>query len=179
MTLGTTTLAYAEHFCLAFGTKKLNFLAEARRNSLLLDAPQREQSEDDDLLSPIDIEWSLLPEIVVSSLVPIAADITDVESSGSSVCTASTDIFDEYDGHHDSSHDTFNLETSRTKYLSTLEGEKNGDDDVSTLHRFKPFHEEKWSIRYRELQIFHREHGHAAVPHTYPKNQQLARWIKR
>ena len=46
-------------------------------------------------------------------------------------------------------------------------------------HRFKPFHEEKWNQRYKELVVFHTEHGHVAVPHTYPPNQQLARWIKR
>ena len=45
--------------------------------------------------------------------------------------------------------------------------------------RFKPFHEEKWSHRYKELMHFHQEHGHAAVPHTYPPNLQLARWVKR
>lgn len=53
------------------------------------------------------------------------------------------------------------------------------DDDEFNQHRFKPFHEEKWSLRYKELLDFHREHGHAAVPHTYPANPQLARWVKR
>lgn len=57
----------------------------------------------------------------------------------------------------------------------------NDDDDEDELnqHRFKPFHEEKWSLRYKELLEFHKEHGHAAVPHTYPPNPQLARWVKR
>lgn len=50
---------------------------------------------------------------------------------------------------------------------------------IDDQNRFKPFHEEKWSIRYRQLLEFHDEHGHAAVPHSYPKNQQLARWVKR
>jgi Helicase associated domain len=45
--------------------------------------------------------------------------------------------------------------------------------------RFKPFHEEKWSVRYKELLQFHQEHEHSAVPHTYPPNPQLARWVKR
>ena len=27
--------------------------------------------------------------------------------------------------------------------------------------------------------VFVREHGHANVPHTYPKNPKLARWVKR
>jgi Helicase associated domain len=53
------------------------------------------------------------------------------------------------------------------------------DDDENNLNRFKPFHEEKWSLRYKELLEFHKEHGHAAVPHTYPPNPQLARWVKR
>jgi hypothetical protein len=53
------------------------------------------------------------------------------------------------------------------------------DDDEMNQQRFKPFHEEKWSLRYKELLVFHNEHGHSAVPHTYPKNPQLARWVKR
>lgn len=55
--------------------------------------------------------------------------------------------------------------------------EDGGEDDNN--HRFKPFHEEKWSLRYKELLEFHKQHGHAAVPHTYPPNPQLARWVKR
>jgi hypothetical protein len=53
------------------------------------------------------------------------------------------------------------------------------DDDEMNQHRFKPFHEEKWTLRYKELLVFHKEHAHSAVPHTYPKNPQLARWVKR
>jgi Helicase associated domain len=53
------------------------------------------------------------------------------------------------------------------------------DDDANNQNRFKPFHEEKWVVRYKELLGFHREHGHAAVPHTFPPNPQLARWVKR
>ncbi|KAG7342389.1 helicase domain protein [Nitzschia inconspicua] len=65
-------------------------------------------------------------------------------------------------------------------------GSTDEDDEVSLSElvsgqdrRFKPFHEEKWNQRYEELLAFRRRHGHAAVPHTYPPNQQLARWIKR
>jgi hypothetical protein len=53
------------------------------------------------------------------------------------------------------------------------------DEEGLDQHRFKPFHEEKWTLRYKELLEFHQEHGHAAVPHTYPRNPQLARWVKR
>ena len=53
------------------------------------------------------------------------------------------------------------------------------EEDEEGDSRFKPFHEEKWSLRYKELVAFHREHGHSSVPHTYPPNLQLARWVKR
>ena len=49
----------------------------------------------------------------------------------------------------------------------------------SSQQRFKPFHEVKWSHRFKELLDFHKMYGHAAVPHTYPANPQLARWVKR
>jgi hypothetical protein len=51
------------------------------------------------------------------------------------------------------------------------------DDNGET--RFKPFHEEKWMTRYEELLVFYKQQGHSAVPHTYPQNPQLARWVKR
>lgn len=53
------------------------------------------------------------------------------------------------------------------------------EDQISQSHRFKPFHEEKWELRYKELLRFHSEFGHSAVPHTYHRNPQLARWVKR
>lgn len=53
------------------------------------------------------------------------------------------------------------------------------EDEDTDGQRFKRFHEEKWSHRYKELLAFHREFGHSAVPHTYPRNPQLARWVKR
>jgi len=53
------------------------------------------------------------------------------------------------------------------------------DSDGEAEQRFKPFHEEKWTLRYKELLQFHSKYGHSAVPHTYPQNPQLARWVKR
>jgi hypothetical protein len=49
----------------------------------------------------------------------------------------------------------------------------------SEEHRFKPFHEEKWNSRLQELKIYVQENGSALVPHTFPPNPQLARWVKR
>eukprot|EP00977_Amphora_coffeiformis_P029134 scaffold38992_cov176-Amphora_coffeaeformis.AAC.1 len=64
--------------------------------------------------------------------------------------------------------------------LGEVEGEAEGEnEDALDSQRFKRFHEEKWSHRYKELLAFHREFGHSAVPHTFPRNPQLARWVKR
>jgi Helicase associated domain len=54
--------------------------------------------------------------------------------------------------------------------------DEDDDEDEDGSHRFKAFHEEKWTFRYKELLEYHKDHGHAAVPHTFPKNPQLARW---
>lgn len=45
--------------------------------------------------------------------------------------------------------------------------------------RFKPFHEEKWNEHLEELRSFKKTYGHCLVPHTFPENQNLARWVKR
>lgn len=54
------------------------------------------------------------------------------------------------------------------------------DDNITTSGpRFRAFHEKKWDERLLELRAFGQEHGHSLVPHTYPPNPQLARWVKR
>lgn len=71
------------------------------------------------------------------------------------------------------------LQQLQQKELTANSLDDDDDDEESNQNRFKPFHEEKWTLRYKELLEFHKEHGHSAVPHTYPKNPQLARWVKR
>lgn len=51
--------------------------------------------------------------------------------------------------------------------------------DSSSHSRFKPFHEEKWNARLKELVRYRQDHGDCLVPHTYNPNPQLARWVKR
>jgi len=45
--------------------------------------------------------------------------------------------------------------------------------------KFRPYQAEKWRERYEDLLQFRKEHGHCLVPHTYPANSILARWVKR
>ena len=44
---------------------------------------------------------------------------------------------------------------------------------------FKPFHQDRWSDRLQELRNYCVQNGQCLVPHTYPPNPQLARWVKR
>ncbi|MFK7826445.1 MAG: helicase associated domain-containing protein [Oligoflexales bacterium] len=45
--------------------------------------------------------------------------------------------------------------------------------------RFKSFQIDSWNTRYNELIQFYQAYQHVNVPHTYPANPQLARWVKR
>mmetsp|Transcript_691 Transcript_691/g.1061 ORF Transcript_691/g.1061 Transcript_691/m.1061 type:complete len:268 (-) Transcript_691:298-1101(-) len=65
--------------------------------------------------------------------------------------------------------------TSATHSISTNDDSaKNGGGK-----RFKPVHEKKWNIYLEQLRDFKKTHGHCLVPHTFPENQHLARWVKR
>jgi Helicase associated domain len=123
---------------------------------------------------------------------------TDADSSleeNASVCTASTDIFDDeqpfvvaqpYPCNSSSNGAVMMMGMYQDQTMERDAGnleltfnEEPAQNQLDDEHRFKPFHEEKWSVRYKELILFHGEYGHSAVPHTFPPNQQLARWVKR
>ncbi|KAG7340237.1 helicase domain protein [Nitzschia inconspicua] len=50
---------------------------------------------------------------------------------------------------------------------------------VAAPVRFRTYQKCQWDDRFQELLIFHQEHGHLLVPHSYPPNQKLAQWVKR
>mmetsp|Transcript_15086 Transcript_15086/g.36934 ORF Transcript_15086/g.36934 Transcript_15086/m.36934 type:complete len:485 (-) Transcript_15086:839-2293(-) len=52
-------------------------------------------------------------------------------------------------------------------------------DDSEEDTRFKRFQNNQWSQKFQELLKFRKENGHCQVPHTWPPNPQLARWVKR
>lgn len=45
--------------------------------------------------------------------------------------------------------------------------------------KFRPYQAEKWREMYEELVEYRKQNGNAMVPHTYPTNPALARWVKR
>mmetsp|Transcript_6615 Transcript_6615/g.13969 ORF Transcript_6615/g.13969 Transcript_6615/m.13969 type:complete len:400 (-) Transcript_6615:173-1372(-) len=49
----------------------------------------------------------------------------------------------------------------------------------SDSNRFKQYHEDRWDYMLSELLEFKGTTGHMFIPHTYPPNPQLARWVKR
>jgi hypothetical protein len=52
-------------------------------------------------------------------------------------------------------------------------------EPVKTEKRFRAFHEEKWNVHLEQLREFKKKYGHCLVPHTFPENQNIARWVKR
>ena len=45
--------------------------------------------------------------------------------------------------------------------------------------KFRPYQAEKWHEKYAELVEYKDKYGNAMVPHTFPANPPLARWVKR
>lgn len=71
------------------------------------------------------------------------------------------------------------MSVSSTGTMSSTSGVNNETSRATSGPKFRAFHEKKWDERLLELRAFRREHGHSLVPHTYPPNPQLARWVKR
>jgi len=67
----------------------------------------------------------------------------------------------------------------------SLQDSAAADDDSPDKHngtdsiKFRPYQAEKWQERFDELLEFQKEHNNCLVPHTYPANPELARWVKR
>jgi len=62
-------------------------------------------------------------------------------------------------------------------YCSDCDGIPPQDED--SLLRFRPYQNKLWDLRFKEILKFRKKHGHCCVPHTYPQNPSLARWVKR
>lgn len=109
-----------------------------------------------------------------------------VHNPGSSFFPVQDGISTSHQGFDDTLYDPFTSGTPALTSSFSLSSDRNsaleeadGDNEDADSQRFKRFHEEKWSHRYKELLAFHREFSHSAVPHTFPRNPQLARWVKR
>jgi hypothetical protein len=79
-------------------------------------------------------------------------------------------------------HAIFSLSTPKELSADSDALNDHGKDRASTVQeqqRCKTIHKERWHQRFEDLLQFKNEHGHAAVPHTYPPNPALANWVKR
>lgn len=61
----------------------------------------------------------------------------------------------------------------------TIPQKRNSSSKKSASAKLRPYQCEKWQERFVELLEFKNEFGHCLVPHDYPANPQLARWVKR
>ncbi|KAL3934734.1 MAG: hypothetical protein SGBAC_009608 [Bacillariaceae sp.] len=60
----------------------------------------------------------------------------------------------------------------RTSPVEAAPGER-------SVVRFRPYQEKPWREQFTKLVQFKLENGHCCVPHAYPKDPVLARWVKR
>lgn len=120
----------------------------------------------DDILTPIpiDVETDFTNIFDIDDLSCVSEPSFQTESCQSSVFSDSLNFMG---GNNNENWSSASAESASSS-LSAHEEQ-----------RFKAFHEEKWNLRFKELLAFFNQHGHAAVPHTYPENPQLARWVKR
>jgi hypothetical protein len=68
----------------------------------------------------------------------------------------------------------------RGRYCTpAVDENKSEGESMSEDRRFRSYQAEQWAETFTELCDFRKEKGHCQVPHCYPKNPSLARWVKR
>lgn len=68
---------------------------------------------------------------------------------------------------------------SATKKLPLFIDGASSNKKVAIVPSFRQHHAENWMLHLAEATEYQRENGHCSIPHSYPPNQQLARWAKR
>ncbi|CAJ1937634.1 unnamed protein product [Cylindrotheca closterium] len=53
------------------------------------------------------------------------------------------------------------------------------NDNEESIARFRPYQENQWRIQFKKLIEFKLKNGHCCVPHSFPEDPILARWVKR
>ncbi|CAJ1948212.1 unnamed protein product [Cylindrotheca closterium] len=71
-----------------------------------------------------------------------------------------------------------NNEQGPCKRQRTRQLEEDAVDSESRA-RFRPYQEQQWREQFQKLIQYKLAHGHCCVPHSYPVDPILARWVKR
>ena len=80
------------------------------------------------------------------------------------------------------------LESNGTASSSSTVAMGMSTDAVASMHAtsdpidtksFRPYQKDQWHERFQELLLYKEKHGDCLVPHSYPENMALARWVKR
>jgi len=77
------------------------------------------------------------------------------------------------------SHDGSSITTTTTSSDENTLPSSSTTTTTTTAKRFKAFHEDKWNEHFKSLQQYKATHGDCHVPHTYPQDILLGRWVKR
>ena len=57
--------------------------------------------------------------------------------------------------------------------------QRTSQDSEESQARFRPYQEQQWQIQFQNLLQYKFQNGHCCVPHSYPEDPVLARWVKR
>jgi hypothetical protein len=70
--------------------------------------------------------------------------------------------------------------TKKPRHCIQVDDNKSEGESLSEDRRFRSYQAEQWADRFAELCAFQKEKGNCQeVPHCYPKNPALSRWVKR
>ncbi|CAJ1958020.1 unnamed protein product [Cylindrotheca closterium] len=62
------------------------------------------------------------------------------------------------------------------KRTSQLQATSNKEESIP---RFRPYQDKQWRAQFQRLIQYKLKNGHCCVPHCYPEDPALARWVKR
>ena len=72
--------------------------------------------------------------------------------------------------------------SKRSRSMSFGETEPDSAESMSPAQpgaRYREYQSDQWMERFAELQSYKLKHGNCCVPHSYPENAKLAKWVKR
>ena len=116
-------------------------------------------------MEPLPIRSNSLPSVVSSS--PFIPSMKNMNSVS----------VDDFIGSKRRLRDIF--EDVQDHQVPSLHKRRRVDSVDETTARFRPYQEQQWRKQLKKVIEYKLENGHCCVPHSYPEDPVLARWVKR
>lgn len=147
-------------------------LSNKRRNSLL-------SSPNSIMSTPFDLP--ILPGLVFNGVtlpfdLPLLDQTSMIQKEQPLQPKAEESLLDVFSEDFD---DVANVVSSEDECSQPTRKRRKTSKNSSSPNKFRPYQAEKWQERFDELIEFRKTNGNCLVPHTFPANPPLARWVKR